>query len=96
MRAYLQTLLVTGFGNPLLYLFGLGVGLATLVKTGGCRSAAPPTRSSSRPRSCAQRGRHGRGDEEFSYPVLMGFKWNPIFFGMNAGPDLRAADRRTA
>jgi len=24
--------------------------------------------------------------EEFSYPVLMGFKWNPIFFGMNAAP----------
>jgi lipooligosaccharide transport system permease protein len=31
MRAYLQTLVVTGFGNPLLYLFGLGVGLARLV-----------------------------------------------------------------
>ena len=31
MRAYLQTLLVTGFGNPFLYLFAMGVGLGSLV-----------------------------------------------------------------
>jgi len=31
MRSYLRSLLVTAFGNPLLYLFGLGVGLARLV-----------------------------------------------------------------
>src|SRR5690606_6854858 len=24
--------------------------------------------------------------EECTYPVMVGFKWNPIFFGMNAAP----------
>ncbi|HMH57626.1 MAG TPA: ABC transporter permease [Galbitalea sp.] len=82
MRAYLQTLLVTGFGNPLLYLFGLGVGLARLVNApvGGAtylEFVAPALLASA---AVTVAG------EEFSYPVLMGFKWNPIFFGMNAAP----------
>ena len=34
MRSYLQTVLVTSVGNPLVYLFALGVGLASLVSTG--------------------------------------------------------------
>ena len=82
MRTYLQTLLVTGFGNPLLYLFGLGVGLARLVNApiGGAtylEFVAPAFLASA---AVTVAG------EEFSYPVLMGFKWNPIFFGMNAAP----------
>jgi lipooligosaccharide transport system permease protein len=82
MRAYLQTLLVTGFGNPLLYLFGLGVGLARLVTVpvGGAtylEFVAPALLASA---AVTVAG------EEFTYPVLLGFKWNPIFFGMNAAP----------
>lgn len=82
MRAYLQTLLVTGFGNPLLYLFGLGVGLARLVDVpvGGAtylEFVAPALLASAAVTVAS---------EEFSYPVLMGFKWNPIFFAMNAAP----------
>jgi lipooligosaccharide transport system permease protein len=82
MRAYLQTLLVTGFGNPLLYLFGLGVGLARLVSVpvGGAtylEFVAPALLASA---AVTVAG------EEFTYPVLMGFKWNPIFFGMNSTP----------
>jgi lipooligosaccharide transport system permease protein len=82
MRAYLQTLLVTGFGNPLLYLFGLGVGLARLVNVpvGGAtylEFVAPALLASAAVTVAS---------EEYSYPVLMGFKWNPIFFGMNAAP----------
>jgi lipooligosaccharide transport system permease protein len=82
MRAYLQTLLVTGFGNPLLYLFGLGVGLARLINApvGGAtylEFVAPALLASAAVTVAS---------EEFSYPVLMGFKWNPIFFGMNAAP----------
>jgi lipooligosaccharide transport system permease protein len=82
MRTYLQTLLVTGFGNPLLYLFGLGVGLARLVNApvGGAtylEFVAPALLASAAVTVAS---------EEFTYPVLMGFKWNPIFFGMNAAP----------
>jgi lipooligosaccharide transport system permease protein len=82
MRAYLQTLLVTGFGNPLLYLFGLGVGLARLIDApvGGAtylEFVAPALLASAAVTVAS---------EEFTYPVLMGFKWNPIFFAMNAAP----------
>lgn len=82
MRTYLQTLLVTAFGNPLLYLFGLGVGLARLVDApvGGAtylEFVAPALLASAAVTVAS---------EEFSYPVLMGFKWNPIFFAMNAAP----------
>jgi lipooligosaccharide transport system permease protein len=82
MRAYLQTLLVTGFGNPLLYLFGLGVGLARLISVNVdgatyLQFVAPALLASAAVTVAS---------EEFSYPVLMGFKWNPIFFSMNAAP----------
>ena len=92
MRAYAQTLIATSIGNPLIYLFALGVGLATLVDKG---------------KGVGGSGINQIGDvsylvfvapaliglaavmvaaEEFTYPMLMGFKWNPIFFGMNAAP----------
>jgi len=82
MRAYLQTLVVTSFGNPLVYLFGLGVGLARLVPTevGGAtylQFVAPALLASAAVTVAA---------EECTYPVLMGFKWNPIFYAMNAAP----------
>ncbi len=32
MRSYAQTIVMTSIGNPLVYLFALGVGLATLVE----------------------------------------------------------------
>src|SRR5699024_8144722 len=34
MRGYLWTILVSGFGTPVVYLFGLGVGLAAVVDAG--------------------------------------------------------------
>jgi lipooligosaccharide transport system permease protein len=86
MRAYLQTLVVTALGNPLLYLFGLGVGLARLVTTpigdGGSTVSylafVAPALLASAAVTVAS--------EECTYPVLMGFKWNPIFYAMNAAP----------
>jgi lipooligosaccharide transport system permease protein len=82
MRAYYQTLIVTSFGNPLLYLFGLGVGLAHLVTTtvdgaSYLQFVAPALLASAAVTVAAN---------ECTYPVLMGFKWNPIFFAMNAAP----------
>lgn len=85
MRSYLQTIIATSIGNPLIYLFALGVGLATLVdaNTGGIDGVsylvfvAPALLASAAVTVAA---------EEFSYPMMMGFKWNPIFFAMNAAP----------
>jgi lipooligosaccharide transport system permease protein len=87
MRSYLQTLIATSIGNPFLYLFGLGVGLASLVQQqvgdaagnaiGYLAFVAPALLASAAVTVAA---------EECSYPMLMGFKWNPIFYGMNAAP----------
>ena len=84
MRAYTQTILATSIGNPLLYLYALGVGLATLVDPGlgTCEVSyltfVAPALLASAAVTVAT--------EEFTYPVMLGFKWNPVFFGMNAAP----------
>jgi lipooligosaccharide transport system permease protein len=85
MRAYLSTILATSIGNPLVYLFALGVGLASLVdaNVGGIDGVsylifvAPALLASATVTVAA---------EECTYPMMMGFKWNPIFFAMNAAP----------
>jgi ABC-type multidrug transport system permease subunit len=87
MRSYLQTVLLTGIGNPLVYLFAMGVGLASLVDSnlgpgaiGGVSYlvfVAPAL-------LCA--AGITVATEEFTYPIMLGFKWNPVFYGMNASP----------
>lgn len=86
MRAYLQTVIATGVGSPLMYLFAMGVGLASLVdaNVGGngldvsyLVFVAPALLASSA---------ISVSSEEFTYPVMLGYKWNPVFFGMNASP----------
>lgn len=82
MRAYLRTIIVTGFGNPLVYLFGLGVGLARLINAdidgATYLEFVAPALLATAGITVAS--------EEFSYPVLAGFKWNQIFAAMNAAP----------
>ncbi|MHA6693923.1 ABC transporter permease [Homoserinimonas sp. A520] len=84
MRAYTQTIVATSIGNPLLYLYALGVGLATLVDPGlgtgevSYLTFVAPALLASAAVTVAT--------EEFTYPVMLGFKWNPVFFGMNAAP----------
>jgi len=82
MRAFAVSLLVLMFANPVLYLFALGLGLATLVQqeVGGVSFlvfVAPGLLA-----GAAFMG----GAEESTYPVLTGFKFNPIFFSMAASP----------
>ncbi|WP_167136917.1 ABC transporter permease [Diaminobutyricimonas sp. TR449] len=87
MRAYAQTVIVTSIGNPLLYMYALGVGLATIVdqnlgegamgEVGYLTFVAPALLASAAVTVAT---------EEFTYPIMLGFKWNPVFFGMNAAP----------
>jgi lipooligosaccharide transport system permease protein len=87
MRSYLQTLLVTGFGNPLVYLFAMGIGLGSLVSANAGPTAidgvsylafVAPALLCTAAVTVAS--------EEFTYPIMLGFKWNPTFFGINASP----------
>jgi lipooligosaccharide transport system permease protein len=87
MRSYLQTLIATGVGSPLLYLFAMGVGLGSLVSSNLGPQAvegvsyltfvAPALLATASITAAA---------EEFTYPVMLGFKWNPTFVGMNSSP----------
>ncbi|MFE4469879.1 ABC transporter permease [Leifsonia sp. NPDC056824] len=87
MRSYLQTLLVTGFGNPFLYLFAMGVGLGSLVSAHMGPTAVngvsylafvAPALLCTAAVTVAS--------EEFTYPIFLGFKWNPTFTGISASP----------
>ncbi len=87
MRSYLQTMIATGIGTPVIYLYALGVGLATLVDSNMGSGAnggvsylvfVAPALLCSAALTIAT--------EEFSYPIMLGFKWNPTFFAMNAAP----------
>jgi lipooligosaccharide transport system permease protein len=87
IRSYLGTALATAIGSPYVYLYALGVGLATVVDQGtGANQAlgvsflvfvAPALLATSAMTVAS---------EEFSYPIFGGFKWNPVFQAMNASP----------
>lgn len=87
MRNYRWSYLATNSGTPFLYVFAFGVGLGTLVSANlGDRAVdgvdyltfvAPALICMSMVSIAAM---------EFTYPVMLGFKWNPTFIGMNAAP----------
>jgi len=87
MGNYRQTFLMTAVGTPLLYLFAFGIGLSTLVTANLGPNAvdgvsylafvAPAL-------ICA--AAITVASEEFTYTVMMGFKWVPTYIGMNASP----------
>ena len=85
MRSYAQIVLFTAIGSPMVYLYAMGVGLARLVDgnlganaVNGviCLAFQAPALLASSAIAVAS--------EEFTNPVILGFKWNPTFFGMNA------------
>lgn len=87
MNGYRWTLLAYSVGNPVMYLFAMGVGLATLVDRNSAESAfggvsylafiAPALLSSATIMAAAT---------EFTYPVMDGFKWRRVYYGPHASP----------
>jgi lipooligosaccharide transport system permease protein len=86
MRAYGWTIIVGALGQPVLYLLGLAVGLAALIdapiEDGGQTVpylvfVAPALLMTSA---------IAVASEEFTYPVMAGFKWRRYFYGFNASP----------
>lgn len=86
MRAYGWTIVVGALGQPILYLLGLGLGLAALIQTdiddGG---RAVPYLVFIAP-ALLMTAAVAVASEEFSYPVMAGFKWRRYFYGFNASP----------
>lgn len=87
MRGYGFTIVILSIGNPLLYLFGLGLGLAAMVDhgTGVNEILGISFLSYVAPALLATSGVMVMV-EECSFTVFSGFKWRPIYSGMNASP----------
>ena len=87
VRAFFWTMIATALGTPFLYLFAFGVGLATLVTrnegfleqtgVGYLQFVAPALVINAAVLIAA---------EEYMFGMLLGFKWNMVFIGMNAAP----------
>jgi lipooligosaccharide transport system permease protein len=84
MRAYGWTIVVGALGQPILYLLGLVLGLAALldgtIEVHGEQVrylvfVAP---------ALLMTAAIGVATEEFTYPVMSGFKWRRYFYGFNA------------
>lgn len=84
MRAYGWTIVVGALGQPVVYLLGLGLGLAALIDQevvdGGVSVpyvvfVAP---------ALLMTATIAVASEEFTYPVMAGFKWRRYFYGFNA------------
>ena len=82
MRGYVSYVVTSSFGNPLMYLLALGIGLANLIPQG--MEGVPflvfvaPALLMSTILTV--------GAEEGMYPVLSGFKWHKVFFAIHATP----------
>ena len=87
MRSYGWTIVMTGFGSPLVYLLGIGLGLATFLDQPIADGADGPVSYLVfvAPALLATSGITVSTDE-FTFTVMAGFKWRRIFWGMNASP----------
>jgi lipooligosaccharide transport system permease protein len=74
-------------GTPLLYLLAFGVGLATLI-TGntGPEGVDGVSYLEFVAPALLVMATVAVASEEFTFGILLGFKWNPVFIGMNAAP----------
>jgi lipooligosaccharide transport system permease protein len=83
---YKWSMLTTAIGSPLLYLLAFGVGLATLIKSGGSAGIDGVSYAQFVIPAFLCAGAVATATEEFTFGVLLGFKWNETYLGMNAGP----------
>lgn len=86
MKGYGWTIIMYGVGQPVAYLFAMGVGLATLVDANSASAfggvsylafIAPALLISAAVMTAAN---------EFTFPVMDGFKWRRVYYGPHASP----------
>ena len=86
MKNYSWSMLMYSVGQPVAYLFAMGVGLATLVDRQGANAfggvsylafIAPALLVSAAVMTAAN---------EFTFPVMAGFKWRRTYYGPHASP----------
>jgi lipooligosaccharide transport system permease protein len=86
MKGYSWSIVMYSVGHPVAYLFAMGVGLATLVDAQGAGAfggvgyvtfVAPALLVSAAVMTAAN---------EFTFPVMGGFKWRRTYYGPHASP----------
>ncbi|EMY33034.1 ABC-2 type transporter [Arthrobacter crystallopoietes BAB-32] len=95
MRGYGWTVVMTAVGTPLVYLFAMGVGLASLIDAntaaslggdgGSPGSGSLPYLVFVAPALLATAGIMVAAEEN-TYSVMSGFKWRRTYYGPNASP----------
>jgi lipooligosaccharide transport system permease protein len=87
MRSYKWTVLSMAIGGPFAYLFAFGVGLASLVSANvGDDAVDGVSYLEFVAPALLITATVAVATEEFMFLMMLGFKWNPTFFGMNAAP----------
>ena len=86
MRAYGWTIIVGAFGQPVLYLLGLAVGLAALIDAPIVDAGQEVPYLVFVAPALLMTSAIAVASEEFTYPVMAGFKWRRYFFGFSASP----------
>lgn len=84
MRAYGWTIIVGALGQPILYLLGLAVGLAALIDAPIAEGGVEVSYLVFVAPALLMTAAISVASEEFSYPVMAGFKWRRYFFGFSA------------
>ncbi|SNS59999.1 lipooligosaccharide transport system permease protein [Micrococcales bacterium KH10] len=86
-RTYIHTIIWTAIGTPLLYLMAMGLGLGSLVSANmGDEGISGVSYLVFVAPALLVTAAVSVGSEEMTYTILGGFKWNPIYFAMNAAP----------
>jgi lipooligosaccharide transport system permease protein len=86
MRAYGWTIIVGALGQPILYLLGLAVGLAALIDAPIADGGREVSYLVFVAPALLMTATISVASEEFTYPVMAGFKWRRYFFGFSASP----------
>ena len=90
MRGYQWTVLMTAVGTPLVYLLGMGTGLAVLIDANSSASFeggdAPVSYIVFLGPALVATAALMLATEENTYTVMGGFKWHRTYYGPNASP----------
>ncbi|WP_081416533.1 ABC transporter permease [Arthrobacter castelli] len=87
MRGYGWTIVASSVGTPVVYLFAMGIGLASLVDArAGNQGIGDVSYLTFVAPALLVTAAIMVANEEFSYPVMAGFKWRRIYHGPNASP----------